>query len=85
MPAKMRNSIFSLTSDSESQLWASLVEVMDYIRKGKDSVKGMDGYTIEVSSSRIESFRHSERLCTSRSFTVNHTSRTESSDSVSDY
>ena len=56
MPAKMRNAIFSLTSDTESQLWANLVEVMDYIRKDKDGVKGMDDLTIEVRSWKIGCF-----------------------------
>jgi hypothetical protein len=49
MPISMRNAIFALTTDTETQLWDHMIEVMDAIRRHGDSVKGMDGDTFEVS------------------------------------
>lgn len=60
MPPRMRNSIFSLTSNTQSQLWANLAEVMDYIRNDRAGVKGMDDQTVEVSSTAPESLKRHE-------------------------
>lgn len=55
MPAKMRNSIFALTSDTQDQLWSNIIDVMDAIRKDRD-VKGMDDDTFEVRFPRVKKF-----------------------------